>query len=172
MYLIVFMSLFISCQDNRIINVWNEQREIDLIEGIDKSDTEIFKYLNNNLIKWSKQMNVPKPELFLYLKNRYNGKYLNNKIQIDYTEELYEFKYLNVTLAHEFAHYYFDYKNIKFKNRFDEEIKADLFALDLVKKKDMIDLIKKMNFLMKSDTHPDKDKRLKIIRSYRSKINF
>ena len=31
-------------------------------------------------------MNVPKPELFLYLKNRYNGKYLNNKIQIDQEE--------------------------------------------------------------------------------------
>ena len=159
--LIIFIFIFLSIN----IVAYDENKEIALIYGINRDSSKEADFIKINIKKWSElhKLEIPKFRLIETTPSRVQGVYSQNKIEIYFSNQQSTDDLL-VTAAHEFAHYYFEKKNIIFQNTKKEELKADKFAVDLVGK-DMV--LKSLHKHWKSSSginHPSIDERIKKIK--------
>ena len=139
---------------------YDEDSEIRLLNGIDLSQTKVYKEADFLLNQWAFSYKVVKPNLIVFKTTNYrkNGYYFNNTIEIHTDNE----NQLIEVMAHEFGHHLESQRFYQIQNK-QSEIFADNIAKNLIGLDKMTLYYTLFENRHVNENHPSNEKRLKYL---------
>lgn len=138
---------------------------------VDLNHSKTHQKLDALLSKWSDDLHLVKPELYLRLNPTNEGYYSTNLITLLVSINSYENSgdpFLEVALAHEFGHHVVLIKQMDDNpSLLEQEKRADLIALKLIGPEKMLKAFSQEANRGKSEDHPSFPERLELIKNYK-----